>query len=496
MPGFDNRLALLIGIQHYPSLGSLNTPYQDVRLMRRTLQRCGFEDDNIITIPADPDQRVSASDMRRAVTQFASRLAEVGAQPTDENACAVVYFAGHGLTHEHESLLLSDYASLEPGDLAAESLPLSELVQKVGRLDFPVVVLIDACQSLSRSRGLQREPVSLPSFLVGDMHVDLATCPGEIAFDGVFNSPYASALSEQMPIEGRSIGDMLVAVRRSVRSSSQDRQNPQSMSSVSSSHSFIPRGRAMEQDGTMSPNSSSTLGRTRSGALGPRRNYGPNEIRQKGHLIHKLKAKDTSGRWAYYFVLVEPQFETGFLSAIEGEGTVDLEHYGVVLASNYGTEPNAEICQFLEATYGFKIEASQPTPAPSPTPTPRSSAPPPMLVAVRQSLGMGSWRWLVMWIAPENRMRFAHAADDLLAFDRSGLGADGKGILGGLRKAVDTIGASHFNIDRLASFGNVLFRGNGADVPPSIQLQILQRFNVQFDWTDWERLNGTTVDLS
>lgn len=93
-------------------------------------------------------------------------------------------------------------------------------------------------------------------------------------------------------------------------------------------------------------------------------------------------------------------------------------------------------------------------------------------------------------------MRFAHAADDLLAFDRSGLGADGKGILGGLRKAVDTIGASHFNIDRLASFGNVLFRGNGADVPPSIQLQILQRFNVQFDWTDWERLNGTTVDLS
>lgn len=497
-----NRLALLIGVRHYPSLGSLNTPYQDVRLLRRTLLGCGFADEDITVLPSDPDARICASDIRRALADFARRLEEVG-QANAADSCAVVYFAGHGVTHGRDSLLLSDYASLDPGDLAAEGVPLSELVRCVGRLEFPVMVLVDTCQSLLVSRGIQSEPVTLPNLLIGNMLVDLATCPGEIAFDGQHHSPYAEALSEEMPVAGRSISDLFVAVRRKVRSRSHDRQSPQSISSISSSHPFIIDYQAAVIAPSRVPEGSSTLGATRAGALGPRRNYSAEEIRTKGHLVHKLRAKDGSGSWAYYFVLVEPQFEAGFNAAIAGDGMVDLEHYGVVLASNYGMEPTPEVRRHLEDTYGFKLDESRAlTLLEERKPLPGTTAPPlqsndtrPMLAALRQSLGMGSWRWLVMWVAAENCMRFALAAAELAAIDQGGVGVDGKGILGGLRKAIDTLGGSHFDIERLTPFGTVLFRGKGEHIPPTIQHQILQQFGVVFDWTDWERMNGTTVTL-
>jgi hypothetical protein len=78
-------------------------------------------------------------------------------------------------------------------------------------------------------------------------------------------------------------------------------------------------------------------------------------IARRGHCIHKLKAKDTTGRWAYYFVLVEPDLEVAFLDAIEGEGTIDLEHYGRVIASCYGETPSQEVRDLLKNTYDFDV---------------------------------------------------------------------------------------------------------------------------------------------
>jgi hypothetical protein len=52
-----------------------------------------------------------------------------------------------------------------------------------------------------------------------------------------------------------------------------------------------------------------------------------------GHNIHGLRAKDTSKRWAYYFVHVESAREQVFLDAIKGD--VDLENFGTVIGSEY-----------------------------------------------------------------------------------------------------------------------------------------------------------------
>ncbi len=86
-----------------------------------------------------------------------------------------------------------------------------------------------------------------------------------------------------------------------------------------------------------------------------RRSFVDSIIAKKGHLIHKLKAKDTTGRWAYYFVLVEAPREAAFLKAIEGDGTIDLEDFGKVVASCYGEEPSKEVKDYLKEKYGFDV---------------------------------------------------------------------------------------------------------------------------------------------
>ena len=78
-------------------------------------------------------------------------------------------------------------------------------------------------------------------------------------------------------------------------------------------------------------------------------------IAKKGHLVHKLKAKDSTGRWAYYFVLVEPTKEQAFLDSLKSEETIDLEDYGKVIASNYGEEPSEDIRKMLKDKYDFDV---------------------------------------------------------------------------------------------------------------------------------------------
>lgn len=78
-------------------------------------------------------------------------------------------------------------------------------------------------------------------------------------------------------------------------------------------------------------------------------------IARSGHLIHKLKAKDTTGRWASYFVYVERAREQAFLAALKSGGIIDLEAHGRILASCYGEEPDEKTRAFLKEKYGFDV---------------------------------------------------------------------------------------------------------------------------------------------
>ncbi len=83
--------------------------------------------------------------------------------------------------------------------------------------------------------------------------------------------------------------------------------------------------------------------------------YANSAVSKSGHLVHKIKAKDTTGKFAYYFVLVPPAQEVAFLSAIDGDGMIDLEDFGSVIASCYGESPNTEVKNYLKSRYGFDV---------------------------------------------------------------------------------------------------------------------------------------------
>ncbi len=85
------------------------------------------------------------------------------------------------------------------------------------------------------------------------------------------------------------------------------------------------------------------------------RSHADQLIARNGHQVHKLKAKDTTGRWAYYFVYVERAKEPAFLAAIKGDGIIHLEEYGRVIASCYGEAPSLEIKDILKEKYGFEV---------------------------------------------------------------------------------------------------------------------------------------------
>ncbi len=79
------------------------------------------------------------------------------------------------------------------------------------------------------------------------------------------------------------------------------------------------------------------------------------EISRRGHLVHKLKAKDSTGRWAYYVLLISPRKERAFVAALKAAGSMDLASYGSILASNYGEEPNAETRAEMKRRFGFDL---------------------------------------------------------------------------------------------------------------------------------------------
>jgi hypothetical protein len=87
----------------------------------------------------------------------------------------------------------------------------------------------------------------------------------------------------------------------------------------------------------------------------PKRSHTDELIARSGHLVHKLKAKDSTGRWAFYFVLVSPAKERLFLKAVNGKGTIDLEKYGKVIASCYGEHITEATKVYLKEKYGFDV---------------------------------------------------------------------------------------------------------------------------------------------
>lgn len=75
-------------------------------------------------------------------------------------------------------------------------------------------------------------------------------------------------------------------------------------------------------------------------------------LSSQGEYFYKVKATDSTGRRAYYYILVDKLKLPQFLN-LNAEGRYDLADYGKIIASGYGEEPTEDVKAMLKKRFGF-----------------------------------------------------------------------------------------------------------------------------------------------
>lgn len=75
-------------------------------------------------------------------------------------------------------------------------------------------------------------------------------------------------------------------------------------------------------------------------------------IKSRADMCYKVVGRDSTGREAYYFVLIDKEKKEQFLKHKVGD-TYNLEDYGKIIYSAYGTTVPQEVKDMLKDKYGF-----------------------------------------------------------------------------------------------------------------------------------------------
>lgn len=239
----SERVAVVIGNTDY-DIAPLANPGRDARLIASVLAEFGFE----IHAHFDLDHQ--------RLTQLLEGLpglfegAEIG----------VFYFAGHGIQHRGENLLIgTDVTALEPNEVISKSLRVSELLSNLSASQGGSrIVMLDACRDnpfADTSEDFGLGLTYTEAEIAGEFLISYATSAGKVALDGVGlrNSPYAIAFVEALRAGKTDIYDIFKQVRRNVRSATNGRQVPWISASVEGDY-VLSRSPQATETPTESPN--------------------------------------------------------------------------------------------------------------------------------------------------------------------------------------------------------------------------------------------------
>lgn len=73
--------------------------------------------------------------------------------------------------------------------------------------------------------------------------------------------------------------------------------------------------------------------------------------RERASNVFLVRGNDSTGRAAWYFLLVDPAKRAAFRKASGGE--LELNAYGRIVASGYGIDPPADVRERMKTEYGF-----------------------------------------------------------------------------------------------------------------------------------------------
>jgi hypothetical protein len=227
----DKRIALVIGNARYPKV-PLDNPENDARLIAANLRKLGFD--------VNEQLNVNVLQFRRALREFARRVQE-------DDAIAVLYYAGHGVQIDGRNYLLPvDINLRDQEEVKDESVDIEELF--LSRIEkarsHPRIVILDACRDnpfAGKTRNI-RSAGGLAEMGARGTLIAFASAPGAPAEDGPSgrNSVYTKHLATEMMVPGLEVEQMFKNVRVKVLRDTRERQLPWVNTSLTSNFSFNP----------------------------------------------------------------------------------------------------------------------------------------------------------------------------------------------------------------------------------------------------------------
>jgi hypothetical protein len=212
----SRRRALVIGVDGYTNLESLQKARNDAQAVSNTLNDLGFD---VLTL-----YDASRREINSAVSTLAGQI-----EPGDE---VLFYFAGHGIEVDGRNYLLpSDVPVVNYGDesfLTGESIPAGRILDTFQRKGARTTIMVlDACRnnpfsvdgkrSVGGSRGLVRMEPPEGAFIL------YSAGAGQTALDRLSdddsnpNSVFTRALLPRLQEQGMSLHDLAKQVRRDVQ---------------------------------------------------------------------------------------------------------------------------------------------------------------------------------------------------------------------------------------------------------------------------------------
>jgi hypothetical protein len=213
----QSRHALVVGIDAYQSIPTLQKAVNDARAMAEVLHEIGFS----VALHVDADEATLLS----AISDLSGRV-----QPGDE---VLIFFAGHGIEVEGQNYLLPvDVPALGPGQeliIRRRSIPVADIVDSLDRRQAGVSLLIlDACRNNpfprqgTRSLGGSRGLAALVDPPIGT-YIAYSAGAGQEALDRLSdadpdpNSVFTRTLLPRLREPGQDFNAIMTEVRSEVR---------------------------------------------------------------------------------------------------------------------------------------------------------------------------------------------------------------------------------------------------------------------------------------
>jgi len=215
---FSAGIAYLVGNSNYKTIGKLDNPENDARLIQSKLNELNYQ----VRLFSNVDEK----SFRGLVRTIAKESGAFDA--------AIIYYAGHAVQLEGENFLLpvDQEAPNTEEDVKLSSIKMADLLAAI---KSPVKILImDACRDNpliqknmnSRARGLVSRGLAPPPSSTSGTFVAYATDSGNVASDGSGrNSPFSLALAENL-LNRESIDDIFARVTKRVLALTGGAQRP------------------------------------------------------------------------------------------------------------------------------------------------------------------------------------------------------------------------------------------------------------------------------